>query len=530
MSMSMSFRRSALALAATVAGMVSCAWAAPAGAHVYWTNFTAGAIGRANVDGTGPTQSFVTGPKNPSGVAVDGQHVYWTNYAAGSIGRANLDGSGANPNFITGLFQPYGVAVDGQHVYWTDAWVNSIGRANLDGSGAIPLFCCTGVTTPRGVAVDGQHLYWTSKDLGTIGRLNLDGTAVNQSFITGATQPLGVAVDGQHVYWTNNGGTTIARANLDGTGANQSFITGLDHPAGLAVHGLYLYWTNNNSTTIGRAKLDGSGANQSFITGADHPSGVAVDGPTNGTASVGGLLSLEFGTQPQGVLGAPRSLAITNTGYGNLQIDKARVGSGDLDDFLITYDSCSATTVAPGDACRLNLRFAPSAAGDRHATLTLTSDDPKGPLQLQLNGTAGDVLAGPPGPAGATGATGAAGATGATGSGGATGATGATGAQGPPGQIRLVTCETVKVKSHGRRVKRRRCTTRLITGPATFTTTGTARASLTRNGVSFATGTASNGRAVLRAHRPLRRGRYTLTVRSVKHGHRVTTRTPVTIR
>ena len=103
----------------------------------------------------------------------------------------------------------------------------------------------------------------------------------------------------------------------------------------------------------------------------------------------------------------------------------------------------------------------------------------------------------------------------------------------PPGRIRPFSSASLTMASAARcpsrRVKRQRCTTRLITGAATFTTAGTARASLTRNGVLIATGTASSGRAVLRALRPLRRGRYTLTLRYRRHGHPVTTRTPVTV-
>ena len=38
-------------------------------------------------------------------MAVDGQHIYWTN-ADGTIGRANLDGSGVNQSFITGASDP----------------------------------------------------------------------------------------------------------------------------------------------------------------------------------------------------------------------------------------------------------------------------------------------------------------------------------------------------------------------------------------------------------------------------------------
>src|SRR5207247_2927911 len=38
--------------------------------HVYWANFSAGSIGRADLDGSNPNQSFITGASNPVGVAV----------------------------------------------------------------------------------------------------------------------------------------------------------------------------------------------------------------------------------------------------------------------------------------------------------------------------------------------------------------------------------------------------------------------------------------------------------------------------
>ena len=59
-------------------------------------------IGRANLDGTGVNQNFITGASDPNGVAVDANHVYWANYVTNAIGRANLDGTGVNQSFITG--------------------------------------------------------------------------------------------------------------------------------------------------------------------------------------------------------------------------------------------------------------------------------------------------------------------------------------------------------------------------------------------------------------------------------------------
>jgi hypothetical protein len=77
----------------------------------------------------------------------------------------------------------------------------------------------------------------------------------------------------------------------------------------------------------------------------------------------------------------------------------------------------------------------------------------------------------------------------------------------------------------GHRVRRRTCTTKLISGVATFTTTPT-RAQLTRGRIVYATGSAWLYAVTLDASRRITPGRYTLTLR--RGG--VTTRQPVIVR
>jgi hypothetical protein len=82
------------------------------GAHVYWANLGSTTIGRANLDGSSPSGSFITGASAPCGVAVDATSVYWANSSVNSIGRANLDGSGVNQSLVTGANIPCWVAAD----------------------------------------------------------------------------------------------------------------------------------------------------------------------------------------------------------------------------------------------------------------------------------------------------------------------------------------------------------------------------------------------------------------------------------
>lgn len=272
-------------------------------AHVYWANYGGTTIGRANLDGTGVNQSFITGADSPSSVAVDGAHIYWGNYQSNTIGRSNLDGTGVNQSFIIAN-SPTSVVVDGAHIYWTNSGT-AIGRANLDGTGVNAGFI-TGASNVRGMAVDGAHIYWANYGSNAIGRANLDGTAKDQGFMTGLNGPYGVAVDGAHLYWPSFGGNTIGRANLDGTGANEGFINSGPLQA-IAVDGAHIYWTNYVANAIARANLDSTGANPSFISGANDPYGVLVTplettitaSPSGTVASASASFSF-FGSEPGG--------------------------------------------------------------------------------------------------------------------------------------------------------------------------------------------------------------------------------------
>jgi hypothetical protein len=207
--------------------------------YLYWAAPTfAGGVDRVRRDGTGLDQGFITtGTPDPAGcVAVDGAHVYWTSQY--TIGRANLDGTGVNENFISGLNRACGLAVDGAHIYWASLYTGAIGRANLDGTGVNQDFISVATCA---IVVDGAHIYWDNGATGPIGRANLDGTGVNESFITpGGWGGLPCAHDSTYLYWTSGlapaAGGSIGRARLDGTGGVQEdFITGLNNPSGCAI-------------------------------------------------------------------------------------------------------------------------------------------------------------------------------------------------------------------------------------------------------------------------------------------------------
>ncbi len=527
--------RAALALAVMAAALV-CVPAALALSPplVYWTNFGAGTIGAANLDGGAVDQSVISGADQPEGVVANDQFIYWSNSGNGTIGRANLDGSDPEQSFITGADGPDLMAIDGRFIYWANLAGNTIGRANLDGSNVEESFI-TGANEPEAVAVNGQHVYWVNFGTGTIGRANLDGSGVNQSFITGATEPFGLAIDSQRIYWSNANGSAIGEAGIDGSQVDESLITGV-HAVGVAVDDQHIYWAGSQplSSAVGEANLDGSDVNPSFISGTSEAYGVAVS--EGAVAQISPASPPAFATTAQATLSAPLTLTVTNNGGQPLSITGLTFTGANAGDFILTSNGCLGS-VAPGGSCELTVSFAPQGLGARAATLQFASNDPSSPLQVALSGTGGSLPTGP------TGATGSPGPTGATGSAGPTGATGATGPAGAPGKVELVTCRTVtttvtkKVNGKTRRVKAQaqKCTGRLVSGTVQFTVTAADdRATISRGRVVYAAGVSvpmGGGRSLLLLDErlALEHGRYTLTVRARQERRWSTRRATITI-
>jgi virginiamycin B lyase len=153
-------RRQALILATAVAGIVllaacsggsSSSPGAHVSAYVYWANSNNSTIGRANLNGTGVNQRFITGV-SPRMVAVTSRYVYWAS-GTSTIGRANLNGSGVNQRFITGANRPDALVIDSKYVYWANWGNGTIGRANLDGTSVNQSFLAVRRGRPVGVAV-----------------------------------------------------------------------------------------------------------------------------------------------------------------------------------------------------------------------------------------------------------------------------------------------------------------------------------------------------------------------------------------
>ena len=182
-----------------------------------------------------------------AGVALDAGHIYWADYGRGAIGRANIDGTGIDATWIEAPGAPFGVAVNVSHVYWTaqepQGGVSTIWRARLDDPGdGEPVVVSPAADGAGSLALDAGHIYWTrildddaQGAAGAIARASLDGGSIDKQFIPTLAGPDGIAVDAGHIYWSNVLQATIGRADLDGGDVIEDLVTRVGIPRGVAV-------------------------------------------------------------------------------------------------------------------------------------------------------------------------------------------------------------------------------------------------------------------------------------------------------
>jgi Protein of unknown function (DUF1573) len=124
-----------------------------------------------------------------------------------------------------------------------------------------------------------------------------------------------------------------------------------------------------------------------------------VSGPAPATAAAGVTITyaaptasesttaIQFGTQPEGTVGAEQTLTVTNSGSAPLVISGVMLGGTNPGDYLID-DRCQQP-MAAGTSCQVGVRFCPQARGARSATLTLLTNAPTAPAAVALSGTGG---------------------------------------------------------------------------------------------------------------------------------------------
>ncbi|GGG65630.1 choice-of-anchor D domain-containing protein [Edaphobacter dinghuensis] len=110
--------------------------------------------------------------------------------------------------------------------------------------------------------------------------------------------------------------------------------------------------------------------------------------------SLSPLYNLDFAATGVGQSSTPQTVTLTNNGGVPLSLTST-VLTGDFS-ILPGSDTCGVT-LAPANACTLQVLFAPTVGGTRTGTLTITDSAPNSPQVLHLGGTGVDFALNPDG-------------------------------------------------------------------------------------------------------------------------------------
>ena len=514
---------------------------------------TTKAIGR--ITPTGTITEFSSGlnsGSSPGFIAPgpDGNLWFTDGGTTKAIGR--ITSAGVITEFSSGLSSsnspgPITLGPDG-NVWFTDQGTKAIGR--ITPAGVITEFSSglNAGSAPSGIASGPDGNLWFA-DNGTtpaIGRITPAGAITEFSTgLNAGSFPFQIAPGPDGNVWFTDFGTTPAIGRVTQNGKITEFSIGISNslPFGIAPGTDGNVWFADRGTgtrTIGRITTAGTITEFSTgLTSPSLPSGITpgADGnmwfsDSSGAPAIG---RIGAGAQTASV----RAPSVTGSGQQGTQ----QVCQGDqwspwagvapsasafsFDGFQWLRDG----TPVAGQTAQSYIPVAGDIGHQLSCAVTVTY--PVLSATTSASSAAVTVIpqsSGPTGSEGPAGSNGSSGAIGPRGPAGTNGSSGATGPQGPPGKVELVTCTTA-TKQHK---KRKRCTTKLVTGPVTFTTAATdTRAALSRHGVVYATGYARDTRRGVRilllAARRLAPGRYSLALTRWRAGRRVTTRSDVSI-
>lgn len=269
-----------LGVAALIFGGVGSAGAAT----IYWSDFQAGDIFSANLDGSDKNRVIDT-VSGTTGIAIDetNQLLYWSGGADGQIYNSNLDGSNAALVADTGANVVWHIGLSSDAVFFNSSGITgSRGLGKVDTDGMNLSFIGEDINGEGLVTdPDNQEVYyqafssgWPLKVFSNSGggtSTVIDSSAGYINFIPG------IALDPvqSHIYFTdaNASGNKIMRVNYDGSNltsiANVAYGTGRIYDLEVDYFNELIYYGNSDGT-IGSVRFDGSQDSFLFDTGASY--------------------------------------------------------------------------------------------------------------------------------------------------------------------------------------------------------------------------------------------------------------------
>lgn len=192
--------------------------------------------------------------------------------------------------------------------------------------------------------------------------------------------------------------TTTSSPNPSGVGQSVAFtakVKGSINTTTTPTGSVTFY---DGSTSLGKVTMTAGSASlsTSTLTTGNHTITASYSGDTNFFAHTGAPLtqsvqsgplvtlsptSLTFASQAVGTVSPPQMIILTNSGVSTLTITSI-VPSGDYG-----ISSTCPASLAAGKKCSITVSFAPTAAGTRTGTVSVTDNAPGSPQTVSLTGT-----------------------------------------------------------------------------------------------------------------------------------------------
>lgn len=192
---------------------------------------------------------------------------------------------------------------------------------------------------------------------------NLDTSSLDYG-----SQPVGLTSAPLTATITNDGdaGLSIGAASVTGTHAGEFSLTS-DTCSGTVV-------APGDSCLLTVSVAPTSRGSRSATLTVPHGAGgpAAIDLTATGTQAVASVnpASRNFGTQPVGDPTSSQSFTVSNTGLDPLEVTELGFGGADPGSFGLTGSTCHGASLANNESCTVSVRFNPTSAGSKSATLT----------------------------------------------------------------------------------------------------------------------------------------------------------------
>jgi sugar lactone lactonase YvrE len=274
--------------------------------------------------------------------------------AAGPDGRIWLTGSQFTGSAIVAALIAFDPSSGGVSVYPTPA---------------IPL-------TGTNVAAGPDEGIWFSAVPSAVGRFDIGGgparAFVNPRLLGFAPTPIGLpsAIQSVVVQSTGTAPLTVTGVSIAGADASQ-FVIGTNGCIGAALP------PGSSCVVTVASKPTANGSHTATLVIQDNdafsPQIVRLKEFALPPQPIASPPSLAFPTTKVGQQSAPSVVTLTNPRDASLHVQFVSKGGANAGDFAIQSDGCTGADVpANGGQCAVSIRFVPTAAGSRTATLTFT--------------------------------------------------------------------------------------------------------------------------------------------------------------